>query len=126
MTDQSDIDAVTFGPSDLPLEYLDFFEMTSGKGKAREVMLAVFRSDLGSALNLRAIAPEEARWVRETVAMMVRLAAATEAGLPDDYFVELVDGEEEDFRTIPPTQRAVFSLENDNWQNGELAKVEIS
>lgn len=49
MVGQSEINAVTFGPDALPLEHLDFFEMTS-ESDAREVMLAVFRSALGNAL----------------------------------------------------------------------------
>ncbi|MCB4455162.1 hypothetical protein [Leisingera sp. McT4-56] len=125
MSDQSEIEAVTFGADRAPLEYLDFFEISSGSD-AREVMLAVFRSDLGSILNAREPFPQEAESIRQTVSLMAQLAVTTDAGLPDDYFVELADGSEADYRTIPPTRRVVFGLENENWQIGDLIRIEVS
>ncbi|NSY38564.1 hypothetical protein [Leisingera sp. ANG59] len=125
MVDQSEIEAVTFGADRAPLEYLDFFEISSGSD-AREVMLAVFRSDLGSILNAREPFPQEAESIRQTVSLMAQLAATTDAALPDDYFAELADGPEADYRTIPPTRRVVFGLENENWQTGDLIRIEVS
>lgn len=125
MADQSDIDAVTFGSNRVPLESLDFFEISDGRGE-REVMLAVFRSDLGVHLNRRAPSPEEVSSIRSTISLMARLAASTDAGQPDDYFVELVDGHEADYRNIPPSRRVVYGLENDNWQTGELNRIGLS
>ncbi|WP_027244286.1 hypothetical protein [Leisingera daeponensis] len=125
MTDQSEIEAVTFGADRVPLEHLDFFEISNGSD-VREVMLAVFRSDLGSMLNAREPSPQEAASIRQTVSLMVQLAATTDAGLPDDYFVELADGPEADYRTIPPTRRVVFGLENESWQTADLNRIEVS
>lgn len=125
MSDQSEIEAVTFGADRAPLEYLDFFEISNGQG-AREVMLAVFRSDLGSELNARQPSRQEVASIRATVSLMAQLASATDAGLPDDYFVELADGPEADYQTIPPARRVVFGLENENWQTGDLIRIEVS
>lgn len=125
MTDQSEIKAVTFGADQAPLEYLDFFEVSSGHD-TREVMLAVFRSDLGSKLNTRGPSPQEAASIRATISLMAQLAATTDAGLPDDYFVGLADGPEADYRIIPPRRRVVFGLENETWQTGDLIRIEVS
>ncbi|QDI76306.1 MULTISPECIES: hypothetical protein [Leisingera] len=125
MADQSEIEAVTFGSGRVPLEYLDFFEVSNGRD-AREVMLAVFRSDLGRELNSREPSSQEVSSIRATVSLMVRFAASTDAGLPDDYFVELVNGPEADYRTIPPSRRVVFGLENLNWKTGDLIRIEVS
>ncbi|UWQ59689.1 hypothetical protein K3722_06065 [Leisingera caerulea] len=125
MADQSEIEAVTFGVDQAPLDYLDFFEVSSGRD-TREVMLAVFRSDLGSKLNTREPSPQEAASIRATVSLMAQLAATTDAGLPDDYFVELAHGPEADYRSIPLTRRVVFGLENENWQTGDLIRIEVS
>ncbi|UWQ50993.1 hypothetical protein K3720_06170 [Leisingera caerulea] len=125
MVKQSEIDAVTFGASRVPLEYLDFFEISSG-ADVREVMLAVFRSGLGSELKSREPSEQEAVWIRSTVSLMVQLAATTDAGLPDDYFVELADGDEEDYRTISPSRRVILGLENESWQTGSLIRIEVS
>lgn len=122
---QSEIETVTFGMERLPLEHLEFFEISSG-ADAREVMLAVFRSDLGSKLNTREPSPQEVAAIRTTVSLMVAVAATTEAGLPDDYFVELADGSEADYRSIPPRRRAVFGLENESWKNADLNRIEVS
>ncbi|MEX5577041.1 hypothetical protein [Pseudophaeobacter sp. A-200-2] len=125
MADQSDIDCVTFGPGRIPLEHLEFFEVSNGR-ETREVMLAVFRSDLGSELNSREPSSGEIASIRETVSLMARLAATTSAGLPDDYFVELAEGVEANYVTIPPARRAVFGLDNENWQTGQLMRIEVS
>ncbi|WP_039019906.1 hypothetical protein [Halocynthiibacter namhaensis] len=52
MAETIDFDELTFGPGALPLAFLDFFEI-KGAEDLREVMLAVFRSPLGEALQAR-------------------------------------------------------------------------
>ncbi len=120
-----DIYAIIFGPTNTPIEALDFFEISSGSN-TREVMLAVFRSELGSELQLRDPSADLISHFRNTLSQMVAFAEKTDAGLPDEYFVELADGSEVTYIEIPPSRRFVLSFENESWRTQEPVRVSVN
>ena len=125
MWSRAEINAITFGNGRIPLEHLDFFEMSS-EANTYEAMLCVFRSDLGSALQAREPSELETRFIRETVAQMINLASKTDAGRPAEYLVELVDSDEADFRIVSPELRSVFSLSDGGWRTDPPLRISVS
>ena len=125
MVEQSSIEAVTFGAVGIPLQHLDFFEMRSASGDVCEAMLAVFRSALGSQLQSRDLSAAEIDEMRKTVSRMVDLAAQTDAGLPQDFLIEFADGDELNFRMVPPSRRAVFGFDVESWRSEGPVRVQV-
>ena len=125
MAETIDFDELTFGPGALPQAFLDFFEI-KGAEDLREVMLALFRSPLGEALQAREAAAVEVEDFRTVAGRMEQVADQTDAGRPDDYFIELVAGDQDDFMPVTPWQRFVFGFEATTWQAAMPQRIDVS